>query len=175
MCLLGPLGCALPPALHPGDSIKADRWSRPVQDSEHESPVLPEPLLQIIKTHIVSQNKCRELRRLNGRGSWELAGLTFPTESIPSLAAPLRPGTETWSSANPLHLTFRCDASFLNIMILTLAVTFTLSSLLFLPCMQMFDMTRNKEQTYVLLRKSQNMGLEGIRVQTGEPEKERIL
>lgn len=49
VCLCGPLGCRLPPALHPGDSIKADRWSRPVQDSEHERPVLPPPFLQIIK------------------------------------------------------------------------------------------------------------------------------
>lgn len=79
------------------------------------------------KTHIVSQNKCPELRRLNGMGSWELTGLTFPTESIPSLSAPLQPGSETWSWANPVYLTFRCDAPFLNIMILTLAVTFILS------------------------------------------------
>lgn len=101
------------------------------------------------KTHIVSQNKCPKLRRLNGVGCWELTDLTFPAESIPSLTAPLHPGSETTSSASPRYLTFRCDASFLGIMILTLAVTFTLSYLQLFPCKQMFEMTRNRELTFV--------------------------
>lgn len=102
--------CTLPPALHPSDSIKSDRWSQPVQDSEHERLVSPPSFLQIIKLRIVSQNKCPKLRRLNVAGCWAHTGLTFPAESIPSLTAPLHPGSETKSSASSQCLPFRCDA-----------------------------------------------------------------
>lgn len=71
-----------------------------------------------------------------------------------------RPGPQLapciWHSDATLH--------FLSIMILTLAVTFTLPYLHLLPCKQMFEMTRNKEQT--CSRKTKNLGLGGIRVQT---------
>lgn len=103
-------GCMLPPALHPSDSIKSDRWSQPVQDSEHERPVSPPSFLQIIKLRIVSQNKCQKLWRLNVVGCWAHTGLTFPAESIPPLTAPLHPGCETKSSASSPCLTFKCDA-----------------------------------------------------------------
>lgn len=62
------------------------------------------------KTHIVSQNKCPKLRRLNGVGCWELTGLTFPAESFPSLTAPLYPSSETRSYASPpvFDIQMRC-------------------------------------------------------------------
>lgn len=103
-------GCTLPPALHPGDSIKSDRWPQPVQDSEHERLVSSPSFLQIKKLHFVSQNKCPKLGRLNVAGCWAHTGLTFPAESIPSLTAPLHPGSETKSSASSQCLTFRSDA-----------------------------------------------------------------
>lgn len=129
VCLSDPLGCTLPPALHPGDSIKADRWSRPVRDSEHERPVLPAPFLQIIKPTLFP--------RINARSSggwmeWDAESSQawpFLLNLFPSPTAPLCPSSETRSFASPLYLTFRCDASFLSIMTLTLAVTFILSNL----------------------------------------------
>lgn len=138
-------GCMLPPALHPSDSIKSDRWSQPVQDSEHERPVSPPSFLQIIKLRIVSQNKCQKLWRLNVVVCWAHTGLTFPAESIPPLTAPLHPGLRP--SPQLLPCVWHSDVM-LIIMTLTLPLTFTL--FYFYCCKQMQE-TRHEHLSEMLL------------------------
>lgn len=91
ICLSSLLGCVLPPALHPCDSIQADRWSRPVQDSEHERPILPPPFLQIIKPTLFPRKNALSSGGWMWRAAESTQGLTFPAESIPLLTAPLHP------------------------------------------------------------------------------------
>lgn len=127
----------------PSDSIKSDRWSQPVQDSEHERPVSLPSFLRIIKPRIVSQNKCQKLWRLNVVGCWAHTGLTFPVESIPPR---LHLSTRALRPSPPLVPSVWHSDVMLIIMTLILPLTFTLSPFFFY-CKQMLETTRDKQQT----------------------------